>query len=30
MKSDRLKPLMARFSELLAAHAVFNLALGLL
>ena len=30
MKADRLKPLMARFYEFLAAHAVFNRALGLL
>jgi hypothetical protein len=30
MRSERLKPLMTRFYELLAAHAVFKLALGLL
>ena len=30
MKADRLKPLMARLYEFLAAHAVFNRALGLL
>ena len=30
MRSERLKPLMARFVELLSAHAVFRLALGVL
>ncbi len=30
MRAERLEPLMARFIELLSAHAVFKLALGLL